>query len=91
MVNKPLGSSSVGVRVMAKLLSNILFITFYSSLLCGGIYLLAFQGACVMGLLQGTCYYGGIIALASGFMIMFGGFLLWNDFVTFYRHIKGKK
>jgi hypothetical protein len=60
---------------------RILLFLFSSGLLGAGAWLVWGQFKCVLGLVEGVCYFGGKLAMAGGFMTFLGGYVLWEDFI----------
>lgn len=58
----------------------ILFL-FSSGLLGAGALLCWSQLRCVLGFVDGVCYFGGLLAMGGGSMTFLGGYLLWEDFI----------
>jgi hypothetical protein len=61
---------------------RILLFAISTAFLGGGAYLLWLQLRCVNGLAPGTCYVMGRAIIGGAMLVVVGGYLLWDDFVT---------
>jgi hypothetical protein len=64
---------------------RILLFVVSAAMLGAGVYLVWMPFRCMLGFADGECWVIGKLVIGGGAMIVFGGYLLWDDFVSPWR------
>jgi hypothetical protein len=61
---------------------RILLFVVSAAMVGAGVYFVLMPFRCVLGLADGECWVIGKLVIGGGAMIILGGYLLWDDFVS---------
>jgi hypothetical protein len=69
-------------HIIGNLVRRILLFVFSAAALGAGVYLVWMPFRCALGFADGECWVIGKLVVGGAVMILVGGYLLWDDFVS---------